>query len=172
VVGSGLILPACHLKGGAKEYSNPDPLLAKEVTAPAGPAGAQVTSNAGCSVNDRESPWVTLLTGTCRARAGPLAADRSQRAAATRPPDRVPELKWLAECSAEALREALRAVAPELSGCPVTVPVPDPAAKADPVWWSSSAAVGERFIAKFAWSRAAALRLAKEIGILTALART
>jgi aminoglycoside phosphotransferase (APT) family kinase protein len=39
------------------------------------------------------------------------------------------------------------------------------------VWWSSSAAVGDRFIAKFAWSRPAALRLANEIGILTALAR-
>jgi aminoglycoside phosphotransferase (APT) family kinase protein len=80
-------------------------------------------------------------------------------------------MKWLAECSAAALGEALQAVAPELSGCPVTVPVPDPAAKADPLWWSSSAAVGKRFVAKFAWSRPAALRLAKEIGILTALAR-
>jgi aminoglycoside phosphotransferase (APT) family kinase protein len=80
-------------------------------------------------------------------------------------------MKWLAECSAAALREALQAVAPELSGCPLTVPVPDPAAKADPLWWSSTAAVGERFIAKFAWSRPAALRLAREIGILTALSR-
>src|SRR5262249_34382433 len=32
-------------------------------------------------------------------------------------------------------------------------------------------AVGEQFIAKFAWSRPAALRLANEIGVLTALAR-
>jgi hypothetical protein len=79
--------------------------------------------------------------------------------------------KWLAECSAEALGEALRAVAPELSGCPVTVPVPDPAAQADPLWWSSSLPVGERFIARFAWSRPAALRLAREIGVLSALAR-
>jgi hypothetical protein len=30
---------------------------------------------------------------------------------------------------------------------------------------------GERFIVKFAWSRPAALRLAHEIGVLTALAR-
>jgi aminoglycoside phosphotransferase (APT) family kinase protein len=80
-------------------------------------------------------------------------------------------MKWLAECSAAAFREALQAVAPELSGCPVTIPAPDPAAKADPLWWSSSAAVGESFIAKFAWSRPAALRLAKEIGVLTVLAR-
>jgi hypothetical protein len=35
-------------------------------------------------------------------------------------------MRWLAECSAEALGEALRVVAPELSGYPVTVPVPDP----------------------------------------------
>ena len=40
-----------------------------------------------------------------------------------------------------------------------------------PAWQSSSAVVGERFIAKFAWSRPAALRLANEIGVLTALAR-
>lgn len=74
-------------------------------------------------------------------------------------------------CSPAALREALKAVVPELSRCPVTVPVPDPAAKADPLWRSSSAVVGERFIAKFAWSRPTALRVMREIGVLTALAR-
>ena len=31
-------------------------------------------------------------------------------------------MKWLAECSVAALREALAAVAPELGGYPVTVP--------------------------------------------------
>jgi hypothetical protein len=36
-------------------------------------------------------------------------------------------MRWLSECSAEALGQALRIVAPELSGYPVTVPVPDPA---------------------------------------------
>src|SRR6478752_2819933 len=80
-------------------------------------------------------------------------------------------MKWLAECSAEALGEALRAVAPEMSGGLVTVPVPDPAVKGDPLWWSSSTVVGDRFIVKFAWSRPAALRLAHEIGVLSALAR-
>jgi hypothetical protein len=57
-------------------------------------------------------------------------------------------VKWLAECSATALREALRAVAPELSGCPVTVP--GPAGKQDPVFQSGSVPIGERFIVKFA----------------------
>ena len=39
-------------------------------------------------------------------------------------------MRWLAECSVAALREALGAVAPELSGYPVTVP--GPAGKEDP----------------------------------------
>src|SRR5215472_3158297 len=78
-------------------------------------------------------------------------------------------MRWLTECSAEALGEALRVVAPELSGYPVTVPVPDPAARADALWWSSSTVVGGRFVVKFAWSEPAALRLAREIGILIAL---
>jgi aminoglycoside phosphotransferase (APT) family kinase protein len=78
-------------------------------------------------------------------------------------------MKWLAECSVAALREALEAVAPELSGYPVTVP--GPAGKEDPVWHSGCVPVGDRFFVKFAWSRPAALRLAREIGVLAALAR-
>ena len=69
--------------GGAKGTRTPDPLLAKEVTAPARPAAAQVRSAAGCSVNDRESPWVTLLTGTWRARVGLLAASPDHRSVDT-----------------------------------------------------------------------------------------
>jgi len=80
-------------------------------------------------------------------------------------------VRWLAECSAGALGEALRVVAPELSGDPVTVPGPDPVAQRHPLWWSSSTVVGEQFIVKFAWSRPAALRLVREIGVLTALGR-
>jgi aminoglycoside phosphotransferase (APT) family kinase protein len=78
-------------------------------------------------------------------------------------------MTWLAECSAAALVEALRVVAPELSGYPVTVP--GPAGKQDPLWHSGSVPVGERFFVKFAWSRPAALQLAHEIGVLAALAR-
>jgi len=76
-------------------------------------------------------------------------------------------MQWLAECSVAALREALGAVAPELSGYPVTVP--GPAGKEDPLWHSGSVPVGDRFFVKFAWSRPAALRLAREIGVLAAL---
>jgi hypothetical protein len=39
----------------------------------------------------------------------------------------------------------------------------------DPLWWSSSAVVDGRFVAKFAWSGQAARRVAHEIGVLTAL---
>ena len=78
-------------------------------------------------------------------------------------------MRWLAECSAAALHEALGAVAPELSGYPVTVP--GPAGKEDPLWHSGCVPAGDRFFVKFAWSRPAALRLAREIGVLAALAR-
>ena len=80
-----------------------------------------------------------------------------------------PGMTWLAECSAAALGEALRVVAPELSGYPVTVP--GPAGKQDPQWHSGSVPVGDQCFVKFAWSRPAALQLAHEIGILAALAR-
>jgi aminoglycoside phosphotransferase (APT) family kinase protein len=78
-------------------------------------------------------------------------------------------MTWLAECSAAALGDALRVVAPELSGYPVTVP--GPAGKQDPQWHSGSVPVGERCFVKFAWSRPAALQLAHEISVLAALAR-
>jgi hypothetical protein len=42
-------------------------------------------------------------------------------------------MKWLAECSAAALREALRVAAPELSGYSLTIPEPVAAAMEDPL---------------------------------------
>jgi hypothetical protein len=70
-------------------------------------------------------------------------------------------MKWLAECSVAALREALEAVAPELAGYPVTVP--GPAGQQDPLWHSGCVPVGDRFFVKFAWSHPAALRLARQL---------
>jgi phosphotransferase family enzyme len=78
-------------------------------------------------------------------------------------------MQWLAECSVAALREARGAVAPELARYPVTVP--GAAGKQDPLWHSGAVPAGDRFFVKFAWSRPAALRLAREIGVLAALAR-
>jgi hypothetical protein len=56
-----------------------EPSLAKVVAAAAGPAAAQVRCAAGCPVNDRESPWVTLLTGPWRARPGPSSSPATGR---------------------------------------------------------------------------------------------
>ena len=50
-------------------------------------------------------------------------------------------MKWLAECSAAALGEALRTAAPELTGYPVTMS--PGAGQADPLWHSSTAILGE-----------------------------
>jgi hypothetical protein len=49
------------------------------------------------------------------------------------------------------------------------VPVPAPAGE-DPRYHKASLVVGDQFVVKFAWSRPAALRLGREIGILTTLA--
>jgi len=62
--------PALVRQRNAASQPPGDHLLAKEVDALAGPAAAQLTSSARCFVNDRESPWMTLIMGTRRARAG------------------------------------------------------------------------------------------------------
>lgn len=67
-------------------------------------------------------------------------------------------MRWVTDCSAEALGDALRSVAPELSGYQLTVPV---SAGSDPLWHKSSAVIEEHFVVKFALSRPAALRLAR-----------
>ena len=46
-----------------------------------------------------------------------------------------------------------------------------PAGKQDPLWHSGCVPAGDRFFVKFAWSRPAVLRLAREIGVLAALGR-
>jgi len=76
-------------------------------------------------------------------------------------------MRWLADGSAGALREALDVVAPELSTC--DIPVPEPAGE-EPRFHKSSLVVGDRFVVKFAWSRLAALQLGREIAVLTTLA--
>ncbi len=78
-------------------------------------------------------------------------------------------VRWLAEGSVEALAGALREVAPELAGYPIVIP--GEIGQEDPRWWSATALLGGEFVAKFAWSRPAALRLRHELGVLAALAR-
>jgi len=76
-------------------------------------------------------------------------------------------MRWLADCSPGALTEALQAVAPELVEHQIVIR--ESLGEEDPTWWAASAVIGERFVAKFAWSQPAALRVAHEIGVLTAL---
>jgi aminoglycoside phosphotransferase (APT) family kinase protein len=78
-------------------------------------------------------------------------------------------VRWLAEGSVAALAGALREVAPELAGYPIVIPGGTDVG-ADPRWWASSAFIGTEFVAKFAWSRQAALQVRHEISVLTALA--
>lgn len=75
-------------------------------------------------------------------------------------------MRWLDEGSPAAIATALREVAPALGDSPIAVR--ESAAEGDPVWWAGSAVVGDRFVAKFAWSRPAALRVAHEIAVLRA----
>ncbi|MEV0717461.1 aminoglycoside phosphotransferase family protein [Asanoa sp. NPDC050611] len=65
------------------------------------------------------------------------------------------------------MADALREVAPELAGGAIELRARR--VESDPVWWSSTAVVDGRFVAKFAWSRPAAARVAREIGVLAAL---
>ncbi|WP_427891485.1 phosphotransferase family protein [Kribbella sp. GL6] len=76
-------------------------------------------------------------------------------------------MKWLDEYSPAAIADLVRQVAPELADLPIVTR--ELVNKDEPVWWSSSAVLGGRYVAKFAWSRPAALRLAHEVAVLDAL---
>jgi thiamine kinase-like enzyme len=78
-------------------------------------------------------------------------------------------MRWFSKPSASAVAEALRALAPELSGLPADIP--DLAGRDDPEFQSSSAALGGDFFVKLAWSEPAARRLLHQIHVLEALAR-
>lgn len=78
-------------------------------------------------------------------------------------------MSWLREPSRAAVIAALRAVAPELARLPVTIP--DLSGRNDPLFQQSSAALGDDFVVKFAWSGPAAERLRHQIAVLAALAR-
>ncbi|MGZ0152743.1 phosphotransferase family protein [Kribbella sp. WER1] len=78
-------------------------------------------------------------------------------------------MQWLDEYSPAAIANLVRQVAPQLADLPVVTR--ELVNKDEPLWWSSSAVLGGRYVAKFAWSRPAALRLAHEVAVLNALSR-
>jgi aminoglycoside phosphotransferase (APT) family kinase protein len=78
-------------------------------------------------------------------------------------------MSWLPEPTPAAVADALRVVAPELAGLPITIP--GAAGSDDPVFRMSSAALGEDYVLKFAWSQAAARFISHQISVLGALAQ-
>ncbi|MFD3456949.1 phosphotransferase family protein [Streptomyces sp. NPDC058691] len=79
------------------------------------------------------------------------------------------EPTWLGEPTVDALRAALRAVAPDLAEGTIVPRGLEPSD--DPQWCSASAVVDGRFVVKFAWSRPAALRVCHQARILDALGK-
>lgn len=76
---------------------------------------------------------------------------------------------WLPDGSEESLRSAMGVCAPELANLPIRINPRHPAS--NPLWWSSSAVVDDRFVAKFAWSEIRAVRLWRE-GVMLERLRT
>ncbi len=74
---------------------------------------------------------------------------------------------WLEDGTECLLRAAMARCAPDLVGLPMGLNVWH--AQSNPLWWSSSAVVDGRFVAKFAWSEVRAIRLWREGMILQPL---
>lgn len=77
-------------------------------------------------------------------------------------------MSWLPGPSAAAVVDALRVVAPALAGLPVTIT--GRVSHDNPVFHMSSAALGDDFVVKFAWSQSAARFVLHQISILETLA--
>ncbi|GAA1379791.1 hypothetical protein GCM10009661_53510 [Catellatospora chokoriensis] len=76
-------------------------------------------------------------------------------------------MRWLSDPSSAALRDALRAAAPDLAGLPLSMR--DVAGRDEPLWQASSALLDDAYVVKFAWSEPAARRVGYEMEILAAL---
>jgi aminoglycoside phosphotransferase (APT) family kinase protein len=77
------------------------------------------------------------------------------------------ELTWLDEPTVDALRAALRRVAPDLAHATIVPRGLEP--NDDPRYCTASAVVDGRFMVKFAWARPAALRICYQAQILDTL---
>ena len=77
------------------------------------------------------------------------------------------ELTWLDEPTVDALRAALRSVAPDLADATIVPRGLEPSE--DPKACTASAVVGGRYVVRFAWSCPAALRIGHQAQILDAL---
>lgn len=77
------------------------------------------------------------------------------------------EPTWLSEPTVDALRDALRRVAPGLAEGTIVPRGLEP--NDDPQWCAASAVVDGRYVVKFAWARKAALRVWHQARVLVAL---
>ena len=77
------------------------------------------------------------------------------------------ELTWLDEPTVDALRAALCTVAPDLAEATIVPRGLEPSG--DPQYCTASAVIDGRFVVKFAWAWAAALRICHQAQILDAL---
>lgn len=75
--------------------------------------------------------------------------------------------RWTSDPGADGLRRALSEVLPELAGSPLRINPRHP--NPDPVYWSASAWIGDRFVVKYAWSDVRARRLQREHTLLERL---
>ena len=78
-------------------------------------------------------------------------------------------VRWLAERSVDAVRDAVARICPDLAGLPVVLH-DEWVDTGNPLWARSSAFVGDAWVVKFAWSEPAADKLEFEIDVLRALA--
>jgi aminoglycoside phosphotransferase (APT) family kinase protein len=76
---------------------------------------------------------------------------------------------WLEDGTEQALRTAMAGCAPRLADLPIRINARHD--QSNPLWWSSSAMVDDRFVVKFAWSEVRATRLWRE-GIVLERLRT
>ena len=77
---------------------------------------------------------------------------------------------WIDGLSASAVRDAVRAVFPDLAGAPVELHVEFE--QIDPIWHRGTAWLGYTHVVKFAWSAEAAVELARERIAMLALGGT
>lgn len=140
------------------------PLVLQFVHAPDGWGGRETNLAGTSKVNRSDGDRVDGITGAASpscardSRPGPGTARSSVRRVVT----------WLPERSVDAVRAALRTVAPQLAERTITLH-DGWVDTGNPLWSRSSAFVDDRWVVKFAWTESAATKLVQEAAVIDAL---
>jgi aminoglycoside phosphotransferase (APT) family kinase protein len=129
-----------------------------------GPGGSVTAAGLAAAVTAAvisELPVPVMILARPRAKLAPAIVSFPQMGQAV-------GVSWLPDPSPAAVAQALRSVAPHLSALPLDIP--DVSGRA-PQWQMTSAALGDDYIVKFAWSQEAARFIRHQIAVLGALAR-